>query len=54
MGYMDNVPLADALAGGPRTDLDDVVIDKPTPVARGVYRVPKNCRCSTIWSLRFT
>lgn len=41
MGYMDNVPLADALAGGPRTDLDDVVIDKPTPVARGVYRVPE-------------
>jgi len=41
MGYMDNVPLADAMAGGPRTDLDDVSVAKPVPVTHGVYRVPE-------------
>ena len=38
---MDNVPLADAMAGGPRTDLDDVSVAKPVPVTHGVYRVPE-------------
>jgi hypothetical protein len=41
MGYMDNVPLADVLAGGARTDLDDVTVAKPVPVTHGVYRVPE-------------
>lgn len=41
MGYMDNVPLADALAGGPRTDLDDVTITDPVAITHGVYRVPE-------------
>ena len=41
MGYMDNVPLADVLAGGARTDLDDVAVPQPVPVTHGVYRVPE-------------
>ena len=41
MGYMDNVELADELAGGPREDLDDVIIDKPVKMMRGCYRVPE-------------
>lgn len=41
MGYMDNVEMADILAGGPRRDLDDVIITTPTRVQGGVYRVPE-------------
>jgi|32_taG_2_1085360.scaffolds.fasta_scaffold03944_3 hypothetical protein len=41
MGYMDNVPLADELAGGARTDLDDVTIADPVTITHGVYRVPE-------------
>lgn len=39
---MTNVGVADLLAGGPRDDLDDVVITDPVPVKAGVYMVPDN------------